>query len=190
MQVLTSYLKRELGIPQELLPQIAKYYKKEEINKHEFLVKKGSLCNKLCFIESGYWRFFTYSEKKAVTHWIFGANQIITDMASFYLREDAKWNIQALSKTEVYTLNYSDFQLMRTAIPEWDAYEKQLMIKLLSAMENRVYALLSMTAEERYKYLYASDRRMFQELPLNYLASMLGMTPETLSRIRKKFSEQ
>lgn len=188
MQTLSSFIQQELGIPEKLIQDILPYYQEEKLAKNDFLVKKGMQCDRLCFIEKGYIRFFSYSDKKVITHWIFGEGQLVTDVASYYLRAPAKWNIQALNDTSVYTLTFSDFQRMRKAIPEWDAYEKSLLIRLMSALENRVYALLSMTAEERYQYLFATDSKMFQELPLHYLASMLGMTPETLSRIRGKYA--
>lgn len=188
MQSLTSFFRYELGIPEHLVSRIATYFTKEQISKNEFFAKKGRYCDRLCLIEKGYLRFFTYSEKKVITHWIFREGQLVTDVSSFYLRKPSKWNIQALADTHMYSLTFSDFQQLRSEIPEWDAYEKLLLVKLMSALENRVYALLSMTAEERYQYLYASDSKMFQELPLQFLASMLGMTPETLSRIRGKYS--
>ena len=94
--------------------------------------------------------------------------------------------IQALTDTTVYTLPHINYQRLTAEVPEWSYFEKTFLIKLMSALENRVYALLSMSAEERYQYLYQSDSDMFNELPLQYLASMLGMTPETLSRIRSK----
>ena len=112
----------------------------------------------------------------------------MTDVASFYLQQPAKWNIQALTDTTAFVLTHSNYQQLREQIPEWDHYEKLLLIKLMSALENRVYALLSMSAEERYQYLFESDSNMFNELPLQHIASMIGMTPETLSRIRRKIS--
>jgi len=186
MQTLISFLQHDLGIPQKLLLSITQFYKKEQISKNEFLVKSGQYCHKMCLIEKGYFRFFSYSDKKVITHWIFGKDQIVTDVSGFFLREPAKWNIQALTDTTVYTLTYANYQQLRDKIPEWDNYEKLFLIKLMSALENRVYALLSMSAEERYQYLFTADSNMFNELPLQYLASMLGMTPETLSRIRAK----
>ena len=183
---LFSFLKNELSFPENLIPEIMNFYKKEKLQKNDFLVKKGHYCNKMCLIEDGYFRFFSLSEKKTITHWIFDKNQLVTDVSSFFLQQPAKWNIQALTDTTVYSLTYPDYQKLRKQIPEWDNYEKLFLIKLMSALENRVYALLSMSSEERYQYLFKSDSNMFNELPLQYLASMLGMTPETLSRIRSK----
>ncbi len=186
MQTLTSFLQKDLDIPEKLFSEIVGFYKEEQINKSEFLVKNGQYCYKMCLIEKGYFRFFSYSNKKVITHWIFGKNQLVTDVTSFFLQKPAKWNIQTLTDTTVYTLTYSNYQKLREKVPEWDNYEKLFLIKLMSALENRVYALLSMSAEERYQYLFQSDSNMFNELPLQYLASMLGMTPETLSRLRSK----
>lgn len=186
MQMLTAFIKNDLGIPEKLIPNITQFFRKEQLKKNDFLVKKGQYCRKMCLIEQGYFRFFSYSDKKVITHWIFGKEQMVTDVAGFFLHQPAKWNIQALTDTTVYTLTFSNFQILREKIPEWDNYEKLFLIKLMSALENRVFALLSMSAEERYQYLFESDSNMFNELPLHFLASMLGMTPETLSRIRRK----
>lgn len=186
MENLSSFISSELGIPDSISEEIVKFYKTKSLQKGQFLVEQGKYCQHLCFIDGGYLRFYSETVKKEITHWIFGKNHMITDVSSFFLRQSSKWNIQALSETTVFTLHYSDYQQMRKEIPEWDHYERLFLIKLMSALENRVYSLLSMSAEERYQFLFNSDSNMFNELPLQYLASMLGMTPETLSRIRAK----
>jgi len=91
MQTLISFLQKDLDIPQKLLLRIVRFYKEEQISKNEFLVKSGQYCHKMCLIKKGYFRFFSYSNKKVITHWIFGNEQIITDVAGFFLRAPAKW---------------------------------------------------------------------------------------------------
>lgn len=186
---LISFVKESLGIPEKLASLITPFYKKEYLKKDDFLLKKGAYCHKMYFVETGYLRFFSYSDKKVITHWIFGKSQLVADVASFFFQEPAKWNIQALTDTHVYAITFDNYQHLRKKIPEWDNYEKLFLVKLISALENRVYALVSMSAEERYQYLFNADPEMFNALPLNFLASMLGITPETLSRIRRKYSK-
>ncbi|MEM8899167.1 MAG: cyclic nucleotide-binding domain-containing protein [Bacteroidota bacterium] len=189
MHTLNTFLYAELGLSQSLVPAVTNFFREERIAKKGFMARKGGYCQTLSLIESGYMRFFSQSDKKEITHWIFGEGQIITDVASFYLQQPAKWNIQALTDVSLYSLSYTDFQKLRKEVKEWDSVEKLLQVKLMSALENRVYTLLSMSAEERYHYLFQSDSKMFNELPLQYLASMMGMSPETLSRIRAKAGE-
>ena len=186
MATFSHFLEQQLALPNALIEKVIGFFREEQLSKNDFIVKQGQFCKKLCFLKQGYLRFYSYSDRKEVTHWIFGKGQLVTDIASFYLDEPAKWHIQALSNTTVQIIDQKDYDQMRRIIPDWDDFEKRLLVRLMSAMENRVYALLSMSAEERFQYLFDSDPELFNELPLQYLSSMLGMTPETLSRIRRK----
>ncbi len=186
MEQLAFSLQHDFGLPAPLVAQVLPYYQPETVPKGTILLTQGMHSPKSWWIQSGYLRFFSHSDKKEVTHWIFGKNQLVTDVANFYLQEPAKWNIQALTETTTYSLTTDAYQQLRRDVADWDYYEKLFLIKLMSALENRVYTLVSMNAEERYRFLFEADPNLFLELPLQYIASMLGMTPETLSRIRAK----
>ena len=174
-----------MGISDSLIQKVASYYYEEELQKGQFITKEESVCRKMCIIEEGYIRFHSYTSQKSITHWIFGSDQIVTDVASFFTHQPSKWNIQTLTPSKVYSLTSTNHELLRKEIKEWDQLEKLFIIKLFAALEHRIYTLLSMTSLQRYQYLFRSDANMFNEIPLQYLASMLGMTPETLSRIRR-----
>ncbi|MEO1714566.1 MAG: cyclic nucleotide-binding domain-containing protein, partial [Bacteroidota bacterium] len=154
MNQLIHFLQNEFGLSGKHVAEIARYYQEEALAKDDFLIKKGQPGHKSCLIKSGYLRFFSYSDKKSITHWIFGKDQLATDISGFYLQQPAKWNIQALTDTEVYTLSYSNYQKLQARFPEWERHEKLMIIKLMAGLENRVYALASMNAEERYQYLF------------------------------------
>ena len=183
---LSNFLINDLGIHYDLAAQIIPFFQPEQFDKDIILTRQGQVCQKLYYLKEGFIRFYSHSDRKPVTHWIFRKGQLVTDVASFYLHEPAKWNIQTLTDCHLEVIHSENYQRLRKVIPQWDNHEKLLLVRLMSALENRVYTFLSMSAEERFSYLMDANPEMFNQLPLQYISSMLGMTAETLSRIRRK----
>ncbi|MGS0527187.1 Crp/Fnr family transcriptional regulator [Zobellia nedashkovskayae] len=107
-------------------------------------------------------------------------------MYSFSFKQRARWNIQALTDCELYTINKENYALLNSVVPNWAEMEKQFIAGCFVQLEERVFSHLSLSAEERYNQLFENNKALFNQVPLQYLASMLGMSPETFSRIRNK----
>ena len=112
----------------------------------------------------------------------------MVDLSSFMFSLPARWNIQALTECEIYIIDSKDYRRIGQIISSWTELEKLFIAKCFTVLEDRIVTHLSMTAEERYAQLFNINKDLFNQVPLQYLASMLGMTPETLSRLRKKGS--
>lgn len=98
----------------------------------------------------------------------------------------ARWTIQALTEATLYTINREDYIKIGNLVPQWHELEKFFIAKCFTILEERIFSHLSMSAEERYHFFFENNKELFNQVPLQYIASMLGMTPETFSRIRKK----
>ena len=95
-------------------------------------------------------------------------------------------DVSQIVTCELYIIDLVDYQNIGQVIPKWLELEKMFITKCFSILEDRVLQLLSLSAEERYNQLFEFNKELFNFVPLQYLASMLGMAPETLSRLRKK----
>ena len=184
MTELEQYINTYFGI-QKKLDKLAELFTETQITKGDYFSKQNSKCNQLSFIKSGNLRVYANIDGKEITQWISSKDEFITDLSSFMFDNPSRWNIQALSDCKLYTINQSNYKKINDLIPEWSQIEKLFLIKCFSIIEARVFSFLSMSAEERYNHLFESNKTLFNQVPLHYLASMLGMTPETLSRIRK-----
>lgn len=98
----------------------------------------------------------------------------------------ARRNIVALTESTLYTIRAEDYRDIGKSVPRWHHLEKLFIARCFATMEDRIYAHLSLSAEERYKILLKNNPGLFEQVPLHYIASMLGMSAETISRIRKK----
>jgi len=162
------------------------YFHPTTLPKGDHYLKAGSVCNKLSFHISGLIRVYALHEDKEVTQWISYKGNMITDLGGLVFDEPCIYNMQALNQCELYTISKKDYNNLSKVISAWPQLERRLISRCFGFMEKRVFSLLSLTAEERYKYLFNQNPDLFTEVPLKYLASMMGMTPESLSRIRKK----
>jgi len=186
MTDLQQYIQTYFDVKNDALETIASRFHYKPVSKGYYLLKQGRQCNQLSFIQSGLIRIYTTVGDKEVTQWISTTGYFVTDLASFVFNTPARWNIQALTDCELYTIEKSDYNDLGNVLPEWHQLEKLFIAKCFIILEERVNSHLFMTAEERYNKLFELQPDLFNNVPLQYLASMLGMTPETMSRLRKK----
>jgi CRP/FNR family transcriptional regulator, anaerobic regulatory protein len=186
MTELEKYIQTYFGVNKEELHKISTFFQPISLKKGDFFLKKGRHSERLGFIQSGIIREYALVEDKEVTKWISNPGYFVVDLASFIFRQTARWNIQALADCELFVIDYNDYQRIGQVISRWTELEKLFIAKCFIALEERILQHLALSAEERYALLFHSRPELFNQVPLQYLASMLGMTPETFSRIRKK----
>jgi CRP/FNR family transcriptional regulator, anaerobic regulatory protein len=187
LTALETYIKSYFGVIEpEDLHNISVLFKPTIVPKGNYLLKTGKRCQQLSFVQQGLLRMYTHTGDKEVTQWIATKGYFSTDLASFIFENPARWTIQALVDTEIYTITKDDYKTIATLVPKWGEFEKLFMVRCFTILEDRIFTHLSMSAEERYHAFFENNKELFNQVPLQYIASMLGMTPETFSRIRKK----
>ncbi|PIF46254.1 CRP-like cAMP-binding protein [Chryseobacterium sp. 52] len=187
MTELEQYIKSYFGVNQsDELNKISSLFKLTTLKKGEYFLKTGKICDRFCFIQSGILRVFTVPDDKEITQWISTKGYFGTDFSSFFFETPSRWTIQTLVDTEIYTISKNDYKKIGDIVSNWNDLEKTFILKCFAVMEDRVFSFLSMSAEERHHYFFENNKELFNLVPLQYIASMLGMAPETFSRIRKK----
>lgn len=187
-----SELKRQIietfGFKENDFKKIQNFFRLIQIEKGEFFLKQGQYPKQLAFVEKGVLREFLYINDKEVTKWFSTKGYFAVDLSGFLHRKKSKVNYQALCETSLLVISKEDYDKIGDSVPEWDKLEKLFLIKCFSVLEDRIISHLSMNAEERYKQMFDFQPELFNQVPLHQIASMLGMSPETLSRIRNKLS--
>ncbi|WP_316840235.1 Crp/Fnr family transcriptional regulator [Pedobacter gandavensis] len=186
MTELENYLHHYFSIGLHDGKKLAGLFQEEKLAKGDFFLKSQQQSNRLSFIQHGLLRLFVTLPDKEVTQWIANSGTFVTDLSGFLFRNPSRWNIQALSEVTLYTISHEQYLNIGQLIPKWNEFEKLFIGKCFVSLENRMFNQISLSAEERYQILFEEQRELFHQVPLQYLASMLGMTPETLSRIRNK----
>jgi CRP/FNR family transcriptional regulator, anaerobic regulatory protein len=171
---------------EEELQTVLSYFYEEKIIKNDFFIESNKKCDKLSIIKSGILRIYTLVDGKEITQWIATENYFITDVSSFFFENPNRWTIQALTEVELLTIKKVDYQKLCKEFPKWNEIEKKFIAKCFTTLEDRVFSHLSMSAQNRYTFYFNQNKELFNQVPLQYIASVLGMTAETFSRIRKK----
>lgn len=188
MNELERHIQHYFSIDPEDCARVAALFRAETLDKGSYWLKAGHYNDRLSFIQQGMFRVFVPQAEGEVTQWIATPGYFMADISSFLFGQTARFHIQALAAMQLFSIDRATYQTLGQLVPKWNEFEKLFIAKCFVTLENRVFDLISLSAEERYHKLFREQRELFGQVPQQYLASMLGMTPETFSRIRKRIS--
>lgn len=157
------------------------------IKKKKDLLVSGQVCNYLYFITKGCLRSF-FVDSKGVEHiyQIRMDNNWIGDIESYFSRKESKYHIEALENSELLRITVDRFEELLTEVPALERYFRIVFQKAYINSLNRLNATMWETAMDRYSGMLKENPEIFQRVSLVHIASYLGITPESLSRIRKQ----
>jgi CRP/FNR family transcriptional regulator, anaerobic regulatory protein len=183
---LQQAIRRFIALDEESLQDIASCFKPLHLAKGTYWLKAGQICTQVGWVKEGLLRTWYEVDGEEITHWISEEGYFDTSLSSFSFKTPSRWNLQAITDCELLVLDCDDHRQLLNKYTQWRIFESQLLIFSYLGLEERMFSQLHQTAEERYEKLLAERPALAARAPLQHLASMLGMKPETLSRLRKK----
>lgn len=161
---------------------------KESFPKKTLLLEVGNLENYLSFIHEGIIRFYIPKEENELTFSFTFANEFVSAYDAFLTQKPVSYRVETLTDTILWRLTYDDLQVIYNETAIGNTIGRYASEALFLKKTKREFSLLHDTAEQRYLKLFTEQPRLIQQIPLKYLASYIGITPQALSRIRKRIS--
>jgi CRP-like cAMP-binding protein len=158
------------------------------VKKGDFLVRSGDVCSYIYFVQKGILRGYVQDGKKEITTWITAENELVTSITSFHVQQPSFENVHAIEDCELFGIHYNDLQYLYNTFPEVNVAGRKLLERYYRDAEERAYIARLSEATSKYQRFTVTKSYMLNRVPLKFIASYLGMTLETLSRIRSRLS--
>lgn len=166
--------------------EIANEFTYRAIAKNEFLLQAGKVCDNYFFLDQGFLRAFAYdTEGNDVTTGFYASGQVVFEVASFFNRTPSAEYIQALTDCEGWGITHQQLNALFHARNEFREFGRSVLVRGYAALKSRMLAMITEPATARYESLLKGSPEILQHAPLKTVASYLGITDTSLSRIRK-----
>lgn len=161
----------------------------KEVPSKTTLLLEGDISDKIYFINQGVLRLWNNCNGKDVTFQFFFENQIVSSFESFYLEKPSNFSIESIEETSITVLDKKNLDLLKLKYPSLNTYITHHICERFVDYTNFFLSQIKESPEERYKNLLRDNPKIIERIPNYYIASNLGITPVSLSRIRKRLKK-
>ena len=185
-----NFIKQIIPISDTEFEQTIIFFQQQTLQKSDFFVRQDKVCRQIAFINKGTLRTFYINDKAEETTSCFCTeNNLTTSYKSFILQQPSNLSIQALEDTELLIIDYENLQKLYAISPIWQNVGRIIAEKEYIVMEKYASVLNNETAKEKYLRLFREQPQIIQKVAVKHIASYLGITTRTLSRIRREIKE-
>lgn len=192
-QRLTEFIKANtpnIMVSEQALEKIAGHFEERTFAKNDFLLK-GGMNSGYFYLAEGFMRAFTYDpDGGEVTTYFYPKDRVVFEIASFFLHTPSTEYIQAITDCQGYLAPFQSINLLFHSVPEFREFARMMLVKEFVAYKQRTLSMINKSAEERYAVLLNNNKEIFKHAQLKHIASYLGITDTSLSRIRSEFSKR
>ncbi len=190
-KALVERLQKTGSVSASLVTEIVERFQHKLIARNEIQLQVGKIADEYLYLEKGYMRSFAYStEGDEVTTNFYLPGQMVFEVSSFFNRTRSKEGIQALTDCEGWFLSYEALNDLFHGFPQFREFGRSMLVRGFADLKIRMLSMITETAEERYEQLLQDKPEIFQHASLKNIASYLGITDTSLSRIRKELSKR
>lgn len=188
---LAAFLQRTALLTAGQAQDIAAEFSPLQLRKHDFLLRAGSVSDDYVFLEAGLLRAFAYDPVgHDVTTGFYGPGEVVFEVASFFQRTPSQEYVQALTDCAGWRLSFAQLNGLFHARSEFREFGRAVLVSGFAALKTRVLATITAPAATRYEQLVQARPALVQHAPLKHIASYLGVTDTSLSRIRKSLAHK
>lgn len=175
------------NVSHQLEQQLRQRIRQHDVPKNTLIHQAGSICHRTYWIKQGLLRLYYLKEGKEITDFFSAENQWITSAYSFVQDRPDQFYLQAVETSQLYSLTGQDLQWLFEQFPEMERFGRIVITQQFIQQSERLNSLQFASAAERYEHFCQAHQAILSRLPLGMVASYLGITQETLSRIRAIF---
>lgn len=166
--------------------EIAQHFTPRYLRRHELLLQAGQVSNEYLLLTSGCVRAFAYNtDGQDVTTGFFASGQVVLEVSSFFMRTPSQEYHQALTDCAGWALTHQQLDDLFHSRQEFREFGRSVLVRSFAALKTRMLEMITTTAAARYEHLVATQPDILQHAPLKDIATYLGVTDTSLSRIRK-----
>lgn len=187
MDELACFIKSKINIDDQDLECILSYFKEISFKKDAYVLREHHYSTNYYFVKSGGVRIWFDKGEKPITAWLIFENDFFSELSSLKSGKPTRFNIQALTDTTLLAIDNNSMEYLYAKFLQWQCFGRLIWENAFLKVINGIISYQTLSAEERY-LAAMQQSNLLQKISLKQLASFLGMTPTSLSRLRKKIS--